>query len=79
MREHREKTIKETTRILQMNNTVLRSIEKHLLEVLCEQSVRKELRYFLENNVVFDGEGEEVEFSVNDFDWTLSLDLKVAE
>ena len=79
MREHREKTIKETTRILQMNNTVLRSIEKHLLEVLCEQSVRKELRYFLENNVVFDGEGEEDEFSVNDFDWTLSLDLKVAE
>lgn len=79
MREHREKTIKETTRILQMNNTVLRSIEKHLLEVLCEQSVRKELRYFLVNNVVFDWEGEEVEFSVNDFDWTLSLDLKVAE
>lgn len=62
-----------------MNNTVLRSIEKHLLEVLCEQSVRKELRYFLVNNVVFDWEGEEVEFSVNDFDWTLSLDLKVAE
>ena len=37
------------------------------------------MRYFLENNVVLDGEGEEVEFSVNDFDWTLSLDLKVAE
>ena len=58
-----------------MSSKIIRFIEEHLTEVLCDQSVKEELRYYLENNVFIDEDGEEVEFSVNDFDWSLSLDL----
>ena len=59
-----------------MSNQVIRAIEKHIVEVLCQQSVKEELSYYLENNVFLDEEGEEVEFSVDEFDWSITLDLK---
>ena len=62
-----------------MSNTIIRAIEEHLTEVLCNQSVKEELSYYLENNVFFDDDGEELEFIVNEFDWSISLDLKIAD
>ena len=61
-----------------MPDQIIRTIEQHLAEVLCQQSVKEELRYFLEHNAFINDEGEEVEFSVDEFDWSISLDLKSA-
>ena len=62
-----------------MSNQIIRVIEEHLANVLSNQSVKEELRYYLENNVFVDDNGEEVEFLENEFDWSISLDLKFAD
>ena len=54
-------------------------MEEHLVNVLCNQSVKEELRYYLENNIFVDDNGEEIEFLENEFDWSISLNLKFAD
>lgn len=61
-----------------MPDQIIRAIEEHLTEVLCQQSVKEELHHYLENNVFINDEGEEVEFLENEFDWSITLDLRSA-
>ncbi len=58
-----------------MTNIQLQQIQEHLATVLTQTSVRDELRYYLENNVILDDDGDEVELDLNSFDWNLSLEL----
>ena len=57
----------------------LELIRDRLINALCEESVRDLLRNFLENNVFLDEDGDEIEYVVNDFDWSVDLDFVSAK